>query len=172
PKPPQGGAPITYSSISTRISDAMDNANLPVVSLGNSSFTCPNTTSGSLFPWFVHFDPFNCYNGTDITAPAAGWWIVTATTNWSWWSDGFSHHMLCLNGFGNILHEEFLDWEFSGNQVPVNPAYEVFNGKLLRYLREHHSHSFSLDGGYSAKDPEELLLHGKVFLIKETGFQC
>ena len=131
PNPPQGGTPLVYPSISARISDAMDNAQLPVVSLGNSSFTCPNNNAGILFPWFVHFDPFNCYNGTDITAPAAGWWIVTATTNWSWWGDGYSHHMLCLNGFGNILHEEFLDWEFSGNTVPINPSFVESGGEII-----------------------------------------
>lgn len=131
PRPPQGGTPITYPSISSRISDAMNNTQLPVVSLGNPTFTCHNSSPGLLFPWFVHFDPFNCYNGTDITAPASGWWIVTATTQWSWWNDGFSHHMLCLNGFDNIMHEEFLDWEFSGNNVPINPSYEVVDGQIV-----------------------------------------
>lgn len=126
PSPPQGGGPVTYSSISSRITAAMDNSNLPVVSLGNSSFTCPNDSSGTLIPWQIRFDPFNCYNGTDVTAPASGWWIVTANHSWNWWNDGYSHHMLCLNGFGNILHEEFVDWEFSGNLVPVTTQVPSF----------------------------------------------
>lgn len=123
PNPPQGGSPVVFASISARISAAMNNSQLPVVSLGNSSFTCPNNTSGSLIPHFVHFDPFNCFNGTDITAPAGGWWIVTTAQQWNWWNDGYSHHMLCLNGFNNILHEEFVDWEFPGNIVPISQTF-------------------------------------------------
>lgn len=118
PNPPQGGAPINYPSLSARISDAMDNAQLPYVSLGSSSFTCPNNTSGTFIPYQVHIDPFNCYNGNDVTCPASGWWIVSTVQTWGWWNDGYSHHVLCLNGFSNILHEDFIDWEFPGNLFP------------------------------------------------------
>jgi len=131
PNPPQGGTPITYSSISSRISAAMDNSNLPVVSLGNSSFTCPNNTVGNLLPYFRRFDPFNCYNGSDVTVPASGWWIVTSTQTWDWWSDGYSCHRLCLNGIGGIIHEQFIDWEFSGNLVPNNPQFGVVDGQIV-----------------------------------------
>lgn len=121
--PPNGGSPITFPSVSSRISAAMNNTELPTVSLGASTFTCPNNTSGSKVPYQVDFDPFGCYNGTDFTAPAGGWWIVTTVQNWSWWSDGYSHHMCCLNGLSNILHEDFIDWEFPGNLIPSVGSY-------------------------------------------------
>lgn len=117
PKPPSG-SPIAYSSISSRISDAMNNTQLPVVSLGASSFTCPNNTAGNLIPYQIDLDPFNCYNGTDVVCPVSGWWFVSTVQTWNWWNDGYSCHRLCLNGFGNILHEDFVDWEFSGNLFP------------------------------------------------------
>jgi hypothetical protein len=119
PKPPQGGQPLVYSSISSRISDAMDNAQLPTVKLSNSSFTCGNNNAGFMLPYFVDFDPFRCYNGTDITVPASGWWIVTSTHTVDWWNDGYWHHYLCFNGFDNILDDDIIDWEFSGNVVPT-----------------------------------------------------
>lgn len=118
PSPPSGN-PITYPTVSARISDAMDNSQLPYVSLGASTFTCPNNTSGNLIPYQRNLDPFNSYNGTDITAPASGWWIINTVQTWNWWNDGYSHHMLCLNGFGNILHEDFVNWEFPGNLFPT-----------------------------------------------------
>jgi hypothetical protein len=115
---PPTGNPVTYSTVSARISDAMDNAQLPYVSLSSSSFTCPNNSAGNFIPYQVHLDPFNCYNGTDIACPANGWWFVSTVQTWNWWNDGYSHHMLCLNGFGNILHEDFVNWEFPGNLYP------------------------------------------------------
>lgn len=117
PNPPSG-IPINYPTVSARITDAMNNNQLPVVSLGNSQFTCGNNSSGSLINYKINYDPFGCYNGTDITCPVDGWWIISGTQTWNWWNDGYSHHMLCFNGFGNILHEDFVDWEFSGNAVP------------------------------------------------------
>lgn len=116
--PPNGGQAITYPTLSSRVSDAMDNAQLPICTLGSPSFTCPNNTSGSLIPHQRRFDPFNCYNGTDFTAVASGWWVVTGTMVWDWWSDGYSEHRLCLNGFNNYIDCHSLDWEFSGNQIP------------------------------------------------------
>jgi hypothetical protein len=125
PNPPSGNGPINYSSISTRITDAMNNTNLPTVKLNNSSFTCGNNSSGFLVPFFVDFDPFECYNGTDITVPASGWWIVTSTHTVDWWNDGYWHHYLCFNGLGNILDDDLIDWQFSGNLFPTGLSLPV-----------------------------------------------
>jgi hypothetical protein len=129
PYPPQGGSPLVYSSISSRISDAMDNAQLPTVKLSNSSITCNNNNAGFLCPFFVDFDPYRCYNGTDITVPASGWWIVSSTHTVNWWNDGYWHHYLCFNGFGNILHDDLIDWEFSGN---LQPSYSGFPAPIVQ----------------------------------------
>ncbi len=136
PSPPNGSSAITYPTLSSRVTDAMDNAQLPVVVLGNTTFTCPNNTSGTLVPHQRRFDPFNCFNGTDFTAVAAGWWVVTGTMTWDWWSDGYSDHRLCLNGFSNYLCHNQINWEFPGNTIPdgsdlVTPRWWQFGKRSI-----------------------------------------
>ena len=117
--PPTGNS-IKYSSVSARISDAMDNSQLPYVSLNRSTFTLPNSTGGTLLGYVVALDPYYSFNGTDFAAPASGWWVLTSTHSWQWYGDGYSHHFITLNGSGNILDEKFIDWEFPGNTLPSN----------------------------------------------------
>lgn len=124
------GLPVNYSTVSARITDAMTNAQLPYASLTLTTFALLNSTSGTLMPYKVGIDPYGCFNGSDITIPSTGWWSISASQQWSWWGDGYSHIMLTLNGSSNILDEKLIDWEFSGNQPPViySPAGEVISG--------------------------------------------
>jgi hypothetical protein len=126
PSPPIAGA-ITYPTVSNRITDAMNNAQMPVVSLASSSTTCSNTNGGIFNQYKKVYDPFSAFNGVDITVPADGWWVVTTTQTWDWWDVGYSHHSLCLNGLGNILCDHLINWEFPGN--------DVFNGIRGRWQR-------------------------------------
>ena len=116
PSPPMG-TPITYQTVSQRITDAMTNRQMPVCSLTQQKITCSNVSNGILNFYKPDFDPHNMHNGTDITFPADGWWIVTATQTWDWWDRGFSHFRLCLNGLQNILSDHLINWEFPGNSI-------------------------------------------------------
>jgi hypothetical protein len=109
------GLPVKYSNVSQRISDANNNNLLPYSFLSTSSFQVPNNTSGSLAQFKSTLDLYSCYNGTDITIPVNGWWAVSSVSNWTWWNDGYSHHMLTLNGSAGIVDESFINWEFPGN---------------------------------------------------------
>lgn len=114
PSPPLG-TPITYASLSARITDAMNNAQMPYVSLTQQKIACPSSSGGQLNYYRADFDPYRMHNGTDITFPCDGWWIVTSSQTWDWWDTGYSHFWLGLNGIGNILAEHLVDWEFPGN---------------------------------------------------------
>ena len=116
---PPTGNPINYASVSTRISDAMSNAQLPFVSLTLPSQTLSNTSSGMLLSFKSAIDGYGSYNGNDITVPASGWWIVSSVMQWSWWNEGYVHHSMTLNGSSNVLGEKLVDWAFSGNVQPV-----------------------------------------------------
>lgn len=111
------GLPVTYPTVSARISDAMTNTQMPICELRNNNIAVPNITAGNLNPYLVSFDPHNLFNGFDLTIPSNGWWIVTATQRWPGWTDGYSHMTLCLNGASNIVDETLLNWEFPGNSV-------------------------------------------------------
>lgn len=113
---PAGGT-MAYSTVDARISDAMNNALMPVVSVQASRFSCSNSSERFLNTYTPHYDPHNMFNGTDITVSASGWWVVTTKQTWDWWDVGYSHHCMCLNGLGNILVDHIVDWEFPGNTV-------------------------------------------------------
>jgi hypothetical protein len=115
PSPPSGGTPLTYATVSARISDAMQGAQLPVCVLSGIPAIVNNTSAGLLNNYTVAYDPFSYFNGTDITIKNAGWYIVNAHQYWTWWNDGFAHQFLTVNGSSNILDEDLVDWEFSGN---------------------------------------------------------
>jgi hypothetical protein len=116
PSPPLG-TPITYPSVSNRITDAMNCAQMPVCSLTQAQLQCPNTSGGIFNPYRVAYDPYRCFNGTDFTCPADGWWVITTTQTWSWWNVGYSHHGICFNGLSNILCDHLINWEFPGNDT-------------------------------------------------------
>src|SRR5580692_11090897 len=85
PSPPVG-TPITYSSASARITDAMNNRQMPVSSLVSNSAVVGNTTTGVMNKYVVAYDPYGVYNGNDITIPSDGWWYISASQIWQWWN--------------------------------------------------------------------------------------
>jgi hypothetical protein len=110
-----GQTPTTYSSVSDRISAAMTGESLPYVSLSANSVPVTYNSAGVLCPFKAKIDPYQCYNGTDITIPADGWWSLTSVATWSWCNTGYLHHSCCLNGASNTLHDHVFDCQFSGN---------------------------------------------------------
>lgn len=132
PTPPTG-IPITYASVSTRVSDAMTNTRLPVCYLFSASQNNNNVSSGILNTYQVNYDPYNMFNGTDLTIPSNGWWSITSEQTWNWWNSGYSRQYLALNGSSNVLCEDFIDWTFSGNVgiAPFVPRWQIY-GKRPR----------------------------------------
>lgn len=116
------GSPVTYSTVSARITDAMTNVNLPYVSLISNSVPVPYNSAGIRCPFKANLDPYHCYNGTDITVPASGWWSIQSTATWSWNNTGYFHHSCCLNGASNVLHDHIFDCQFAGNVTGLQYA--------------------------------------------------
>lgn len=117
---PPTGLPVNYSSLSARVSDAMSNAQLPYCRLFTTDFKVDNISAGLRVLFQPSTDPYNCYNGNDITIPVQGWWFITSKVHWGWWSNGYSHQSLALNGSSGILDEAILNWEFPGNIQPLS----------------------------------------------------
>lgn len=129
--PPNGKTSVSYSSVDARISDAMTNNQLPVVRLKGVEQNVPANLSGVLNKYVASFDPYGLYNGSDITININGWWYITNIQRWDWWGDGFVHQTLTLNGQGNVLTEDIIDWAFSGNVLETNipddvPRWQLF----------------------------------------------
>lgn len=122
PLPPAGngtGTPIVYTNVGARISDAMNNNKMPVCSVSLTTTTIANNTIGSKVQYNQVYDPYKMFNGSDITIPASGWWILSGQQTWSWWDKGFSHHRLVISkSDGDHDIDDFLiNWEFPGNTV-------------------------------------------------------
>lgn len=114
---PPTGMPITYNTVSDRISDAMSNSNLPVCSLSANQQAFSNVSVGHFNNYQKNYDPYKMHNGTDVTAPINGWYSVNATQVWTWQRNGYVYTALCLNGTSNIISDDLIDWQFSGNVV-------------------------------------------------------
>ena len=114
---PPTGNPVTYSSVSARISDAMTNKELPVCELSSTSILVQNTVVGQVNTYKAAYDPYKMFNGTDLTISADGWWYITASQTFLGWSDGYDHFSLCLNGTSNIVDDQLVNWDFPGNNV-------------------------------------------------------
>jgi hypothetical protein len=150
---PSGLQSADYTNVSSRISDAMKNAQLPYGSVQNLSFTVNNTSGGTLNTFIQEWDPGNLWNGTDITIPCDGWYVVTAFQTWPWASSGYSYQALVVNSpaglfFGNgvnqvasdsVLGDDIIDWTFSGNTSsdtgpifgPNIPRWQVYGQRPL-----------------------------------------
>lgn len=119
--PPAGGNDISYTSVDARISDAMNNAQMPAVFLQKDLLQLDNVSGGILNTYDVAYDPFGMHNGIDVTVPVFGWWIVDTFQTWGYWNDGYVHHMFAIDGLNNIVSEDLVDWEFSGNIALKTP---------------------------------------------------
>lgn len=106
---------VIYGNVSERISDAMKNAQLPYGSLITTGEKFTTGKFGQFNHLHQEWDPYNMWNGTDFTVPCDGWWQVDAGQTWPWDSSGYGYIMLIVNGLGNILGDDLIDWGFSGN---------------------------------------------------------
>jgi hypothetical protein len=100
PDPPVG-KPVTYSSVSARISDAMLGGQLPYVSITNANFKLGKGGGyyNGQFNTFnqVVSDNWNYFNGSDITIREEGVYLIDASQSWASNSTGYVMMMLVIN---------------------------------------------------------------------------
>lgn len=111
---PPVGSTVVYSTVSGRIHAAVVGSLLPVCTLSNNSFTVSNSAAtGSFNTYNVLDDGFGYYNGSDITAQADGWYILSAEERVDWWSSGYMHVTLYI---GNTwISDDHWSWDFPEN---------------------------------------------------------
>jgi hypothetical protein len=122
-KTPLAGPQVTYTSVDARLSAMAQGQNLPLVELKNAEFDVANGQGiGSQFgQWNSYgtvYDPFGMYNGTDITIPCDGWWLVSIGQYWDWWSQGYHGVWFWIDGVWYRHHHWF--WDFPENN-PTGP---------------------------------------------------
>lgn len=99
------GNPLTYNSVSARISDAMLDAQHPYVELKVSHFKIPDGTQaqprGGINAYTKYnpvSDNWGYFNGSDITTRADGLYYVHTHQAWENYTSGWLHHLLIING--------------------------------------------------------------------------
>lgn len=95
------GKPVTYDSVSARISDTMLGGQLPFVQLANANFKLGRGGGyyNGQFNTFnqVVSDHWKYFNGQDITIQEEGVYIIDASQSWSANSTGYVMMMLVIN---------------------------------------------------------------------------
>jgi hypothetical protein len=112
------GSPVTYNTVSNRLSDLLAHTQFPVVSLGNDEMFVPNGLGAGTFfgqwnTYTTNYDPFGLYDGSSVTIPVTGWYFVSIGQDWDWFSTGYHR---CAFYCGNLrFREHRWDWDFPGN---------------------------------------------------------
>jgi hypothetical protein len=94
------GNPVTYSSVSARISDTMLGGQLPYVSLTNPKFKLARGGgyyNGSFNTFNVVSDHWKYFNGSDITIEAPGVYQIDGSQSWPHQTSGYVMSMLVIN---------------------------------------------------------------------------
>lgn len=117
------GSPVTYSSVSSRISAAMTSANNPYVELSNSNFNVGYGTwnDGVFNTYKVVEDNWKYFNGSDITAKAPGVYIIDAYQTWEYYTSGYLYLMLAINN--SFARGDMWKWNFPSSG-PHDASYE------------------------------------------------
>jgi hypothetical protein len=111
PNPPTGSA-LTYSTMSARVTDAMDNNNLPYSWLRNSKGFFINAGQQIFNSYNTQQDPYNIWNSVDGTIPCSGWWTISATQKWNQLGNNFrggNVQFLLVNG--NVVESDIWNWD-------------------------------------------------------------
>lgn len=113
---PAVGGPVTYTNVSARISATASGTNLPVVELNGSN---QNVATGQqvITSYNVKYDPFQMWNGRNITIPVGGWWVVTAHNVWRdpFVGAGFSLMIMELNQ--NVVDTDVWNWALPNHNL-------------------------------------------------------
>lgn len=87
---PPAGSPVAYSTLSSRVSAANNNALLPYVSVSNTPgfFIGQGAQQWNRYPTQVA-DPYSIWNGSTLTIPTSGWWSIRADQKWNQHGNNF-----------------------------------------------------------------------------------
>lgn len=109
---PPAGSTVAYSTMSSRVSAAMNNVLSPCVSLLNNGGFFINQGQQAFNRYTTQeYDPYNIWNGTDLTIPCNGWWSIRADQKWNQHGNNFhglNVFFLYLNG--TWIDMELWDW--------------------------------------------------------------
>lgn len=111
PSPPVGNQ-ITYSTLSARVSDAMDNSQLPYAWLSNQNGFFISAGAQIYNSYQAVNDPYGIWNGTDGTIPCNGWWTISLEQKWNQHGNSFrggNVQFLQLNG--TIIESDIWNWD-------------------------------------------------------------
>jgi hypothetical protein len=118
PSPPIGN-PVTYPSVSARITDTLLGTQQPYVELYASNFTVsyPKLIQAGYLLNYSVFNTFKAvednwgyFNGSDITVQTPGVYMIDSFQVWSWYKSGWLFHMLTINN--NMARGDRWDWNF------------------------------------------------------------
>ena len=133
-KAPFVGNPVTYATVDARISDTLASSLHPYAELNASNFYCHNDEQwgggnrGHVNSYNKVYDSHGSYNGSDITVPCSGLWLITGQQNWEWHDSGYCfHHLYCG---GNWCAGHRWDWDFAG----TGPGYYNPDRTLTTYF--------------------------------------
>lgn len=125
--PPVGSA-ITYATMSSRVSAAMNNANLPVAVLTNAKGIFINAGQQIFNTYTKTYDPYGIFNGSDMTVPCNGYWSIHADQKWNQHGNNFrGGNVLFLYLNGSWISADIWDWSAAFANTEYNYATNVFN---------------------------------------------
>jgi hypothetical protein len=125
---PPTGSQVTYSTMGNRVSDAANNNLLPYVVLQNSSGFFINAGKQTYNTYTQQTDPFQIWNGQDITIPCNGYWSVYADQKWNQKGNNFrGGNVLFMYLNGSWIVAEIWDWSANFANTAYNYATNIFN---------------------------------------------
>ena len=93
-KAPYSGPAITYNTVDARLSDILAGNQMPYCSVSKTSDWVWNdrdegTNWGHFNTYSKVYDPWGMYNGSDITIPTSGLYLITGKQQWGWHDSGY-----------------------------------------------------------------------------------
>ena len=133
-KSPYSGNPVTYATVDARISDVLAGTLHPYVTLTATNFYSYNDEQwgggrrGHVNSYNKIYDSGNCYNGSDITLPVSGLWLITGQQTWEWHDSGYCFHHCYVDDDWRCGHR--WDWDFAS----AGPGYYDNSRQLTTYF--------------------------------------
>lgn len=117
---PLVGNPVTYSTVSSRISDGLLGNQRPYSSLSASNFSVYNrqgsgTKYGQYNTFSVLYDPFKFYNGSDITIQTNGVYLVDQTQTWASYTQGWIASYIQVAQ--DVVKGDRFRWDFQSSGI-------------------------------------------------------
>lgn len=126
--PPVPNHPVTFSTMSSRLSAAQGNELMPYCSLSNvnGQFIVQGTQFFNSYG--VAQDPYGMWNGKDITIQSKGWWLLTASQKWNQHGNNFrGGNVLFFYLNGTWVDADIWNWNDFFGDTTFTYANNVFN---------------------------------------------